>query len=63
MATAVIQCGVAKFVCIFLADPLEACSSDPCRRGLHVEELAALFEALGHGGTHQVGRHQQGEGE
>lgn len=46
MAAAVIQRGVAQFVCVFLADALQARPSDPCRRCLHVEELAAVSEAL-----------------
>lgn len=61
-ATAVIQRDVAQFVCVLLADPLQAGSSDPCRRCLHVEKMTAVSEAVWHSGTHPVERHQQGEG-
>lgn len=63
MATAVVQRGVAQFVCILLADPPQAGSLHPCRWCLHVEKVAAVSEAGGHTGTDQGGRHQQGEGQ
>lgn len=58
-ATAVIQRGVAKIVCKLLADLPRAGSLYPCRWCLHVEKMAAVFEAVRHTGTHQGGRHQQ----
>lgn len=62
-ATTVIQRDIAQFVCVPLADPLQADPSDPCRWCLHVEKMTAVSKAVWHSGTHQVGRHQQEEGE
>ena len=61
--TAVIQGGVEQFVRKLLTNPLRAASLYPRRWCLHVEKMAAVSEAVGHAGTHQGGRCQQGEGE
>lgn len=43
-AAGVVQCGVAHFLCIPLADSGQACPSDANGRRLHVEEEAAVFK-------------------
>lgn len=60
-ATAVVERGIALLIAIRLADPLQVWPPDPCRRCLHVEELAAVLEAVGHSGTPQVEDPQQAE--
>lgn len=62
VATAVIQRDVAQFVCVLLADPLQAGSSDPCRWCLHVEKMTAVPEAVRHSGTRPVEHHQERDG-